>query len=283
MENFNRISDALRYIDNHLDESLNIELLSEKYYLSPFYFHRLFSVIVGKSFAAYVRDRRILYSSQMLCNTKRSVLDIGLEYGYPSAQSFSRAFKAVQGVSPRVYRMQNYPTIIETPDELVKKFTNRLKGGIYVQPRIIKKENVIIAGTQGDGTKTEEVWQAFMKLNSEKPLKNAVSEDGYEIRMYDGIQQTVFVGNLVTNSEIEEGYSIMELPSSKYASFDVYVADGYDSENNAMNEWLSTNQEGYRERFMKGDIHYCVEFYDERFHGNEADSIVEIWIPIEKK
>jgi len=48
-----------------------------------------------------------------------------------------------------------------------------------------------------------------------------------------------------------------------------------------MTEWLETNQQGYRERRL-GSAHYCVEYYDERFNGSEAGSIVEIWVPIEK-
>jgi predicted transcriptional regulator YdeE len=49
-----------------------------------------------------------------------------------------------------------------------------------------------------------------------------------------------------------------------------------------MLEWLNENKQGYSERLL-GTTHYCVEYYDERFHGSEAGSIVEIWVPIEKK
>jgi predicted transcriptional regulator YdeE len=28
--------------------------------------------------------------------------------------------------------------------------------------------------------------------------------------------------------------------------------------------------------------HFCVEYYDERFNGEESGSIVEIWIPVGK-
>ena len=48
-----------------------------------------------------------------------------------------------------------------------------------------------------------------------------------------------------------------------------------------MEEWLAGNSEGYSEKLLD-NCHYCVEFYDERFNGYEADSIVEIWVPIEK-
>lgn len=282
MYNFNRICDALRYIDLHLDEELNVEVLSEKYCFSTFYFYRLFSVIIGKSLAAYIRERRILYASNMLCTTDRSIIDIALECGYDSAQSFTRAFKNIQGVSPQVYRKQGFHTLIESPDEMIRKFTNHIKGGIFVQPNIFKREKMIIAGVQGDGSQTAEVWKEFEKRMNVKPLKNVVSNDGYEIRISDGEKDLVFVGNAVSDTNTMDDYSILTLPASKYASFDVYVTNGYDSENNAMTEWLENNQDHYVEKLMNDGSHYCVEHYDERFEGNEADSIVEIWIPIEK-
>jgi predicted transcriptional regulator YdeE len=49
-----------------------------------------------------------------------------------------------------------------------------------------------------------------------------------------------------------------------------------------MQQWLDTNTEGYTERLLDGG-HYVVEYYDERFHGEQADSIVEIWVPVEKQ
>lgn len=107
--------------------------------------------------------------------------------------------------------------------------------------------------------------------------------NGYEVRVYESDKCTVHVGYSVSSKDnIDSAYSVFELPASKYASFDVYVSNGYESENNAMDEWLKTNGEGYSERRINENTHYCVEYYDERFSGNEANSIVEIWIPIEK-
>jgi len=109
-----------------------------------------------------------------------------------------------------------------------------------------------------------------------------VSDNGYEVRIYDGDKCTVYTGLSVTDEQVDPGYSIFKIPASKYASFDVYPANGYDSENKAMDEWLSTNNEGYSQR-LYNSLYYCVEFYDERFKGDEAGSIVEIWVPIEKR
>ena len=274
------INDALKYIDEHLDEAMSLELLAEKFGFSTFYFHRLFSAVVGKSLAAFIRDRRILLACILLYSTEKSVLDIALDCGFQSAQAFSRAFKDIQGLPPREYRRQKYQPVVVTVDELIMKFTNRLKGGILVNPNIIRRDKMIIAGVQGPGDRTGEVWQDFMRLSKEKPLNNLLSESGYEIRIYENEECKVFVGNAVKDKEVDSAYSLLELPASKYASFDVYVANGYESENQAMAEWLETNKQGYSERFLEGKKHYCVEYYDERFDGEEAGSIVEIWIPI---
>jgi predicted transcriptional regulator YdeE len=144
----------------------------------------------------------------------------------------------------------------------------------------MKRDEIIIACTVGDGNETFEVWQALGKLSEDKPLCNKVSENGYEVRVYDGETCKVYTGCAVTNEQVDPAYTIFRIPASQYASFDVYPANGYDSENKAMEEWLATNGEGYSEKLLD-NCHYCVEFYDERFNGNEAGSIVEIWVPIE--
>ena len=92
MNHFSKISDALKYIDEHLEEQLSLEMLAEKFHFSTFYFHRIFSAVVGKSLAAYVRDRRILRAAALLYSTEKPVLEIALDCGFQSAQAFSRAF-----------------------------------------------------------------------------------------------------------------------------------------------------------------------------------------------
>jgi len=282
LAHFEKIKEALEYIDNHLNEPMSLESLAGRFHFSPYYFHRMFSVIVGKGMAAHIRDRRFARACVRLSGTGEPVLNIALDCGYNSAQSFSRAFKAAYGISPNDYRKRGFIPNIVTVDEMIMKFTNRLRGGIFLNPKIIKRGALTIAGVSGDGDKTWDVWNAFEKLRGEIPLANKLSDNGYEIRLYEDDTSTVHVGLAVLDKRAREPYTVYELPAATYACFDVYVANGYGSENSAMDEWLKTNQEGYSERLM-GNAHYCVEYYDERFHGSEAGSIVEIWIPVEKE
>jgi len=281
MNNFSEIKKALEYIDAHLDEPITLKSISDRFHFSLYYFHRMFSVIVGKPIAAYIRDRRLQYACIQLSSTDKSILNIGLDCGYGSAQSFSRTFRQLYGLSPSAYRKAGFKPYIISVDEMIMKFTNRLRGGIFLNPDIMNRDVLLIAGVSGDGNKTGDVWNAFELLSKEKPLVNKISDNGYEIRLYDSNKCTVHVGFAVSSEQIDSSYTLFQLPASKYASFDVYVQKGYDSENSAMDEWINTNKEGYSERLLDGK-NYCVEYYDERFSGSEAGSIVEIWIPIEK-
>ena len=282
MNHFEQIRKALTYIDEHLAESVTLDMLAERCHFSPFYFHRLFTAIVGKPLAAYVRERRILHACRQLVETEKSILEIALDNGFQSAQAFSRAFKESRGMSPREYRSKGLCPDAASVEELIVRFTNRLRGGVLVNPAIIKRGRLRIVGVSGDGNRTGEVWGRFASLSDEKPLMNAASESGYEVRLYRGDACTVHVGQCVSDGDIDPAYEVLELPATKYASFDVYVARGYESENNAMDEWLATNADGYTERQLDLETRYCVEFYDERFQGDEANSIVEIWVPIKK-
>lgn len=282
MNNFNKIGQALHYIDDNTNEDLNFKHIADVFHFSPFYFHRIFSAIVGKTITAYIRDRRLMKACQLLASTDKTITSIFIECGFNSAQSFSRTFKNCYGVSPNNYRRLGYVPIIVSVEEMIMKFTNRLKGGIYVCPNIIKKESLLIAGVTGDGSKTAELWQHFMEMNEKNELCNKLSENGYEIRIYIENECKCHVGLAVSDKNVDSCFTLFELPASQYASFDVYVSKGYESENSAMDEWLDLNKDKYVQKPYNGKC-YAVEFYDERFNGDNKDSIVEIWIPIEKK
>ena len=51
------------------------------------------------------------------------------------------------------------------------------------------------------------------------------------------------MGVCVSDSEVDSAYTLLKLPASTYASFEVYVTGDYDSENDAMDEWLEANKE----------------------------------------
>ena len=156
-----------------------------------------------------------------------------------------------------------------------------------MQPTIIRKEKLFITGITGDGQQTGKVWGDFENAYDAKPFPKA-DEHGYEIRFWDGDKpaskgKDIHVGFLAKEAVETDGFTTITLPAAEYAVFDVYVAKGYDSGNDDMDKWLKDNESVYKQMLLEG-VGYVVECYnDERFKGGDKpDSVVEIWVPIEK-
>ena len=157
-----------------------------------------------------------------------------------------------------------------------------------MQPTIIRKEKLFITGITGDGQQTCKVWGDFENAYDAKPFPKA-DEHGYEIRFWDSdkpapVGSDIHVGFLTIDAAGHDSFTTVTLPAAEYAVFDVHVARGYDSGNEAMDKWLKDNQSMYRQILMDG-VGYVVECYiDEKFKGgSEPDSVVEIWVPIERR
>lgn len=98
---------SLRYIREHFNGPISIELLAKLENYTPAYFTAWFYKKTGQSPSAYLRWFRIERSKELLVSTSYSLLDIALQVGYNSHASFTRAFKEVVGISPQEYRQEN--------------------------------------------------------------------------------------------------------------------------------------------------------------------------------
>jgi len=104
-----RIRRVLRFVQEHLDEPLDAERLARVANLSVFYFHRIFSGLVGESLGEHVRRLRLERAAGELRRTDRSVLDIALRAGYEAHEPFTRAFRDRFGLPPSAYRRIDGP------------------------------------------------------------------------------------------------------------------------------------------------------------------------------
>jgi len=99
-----RILRALVYLQVHLDESVSLDELAAVACFSPFHFHRIFRGMVGESVAGHVRRLRLERAAHRLRFTSKSIIDIALEAGYETHESFARAFRASFDESPSEFR-----------------------------------------------------------------------------------------------------------------------------------------------------------------------------------
>ena len=102
MNYINELQKAIDYIEDNLDKNINFEIVAKEVGMSAFYFHRIFSVVVGISPTTYIRNRRLTLAVQEISKNNENILDIALKYGFESHEAFSRAFKNFHEIVPKM-------------------------------------------------------------------------------------------------------------------------------------------------------------------------------------
>jgi YesN/AraC family two-component response regulator len=99
-----RISEIVRYINSHYMEKLSLDLLAEKFYVSPYHVSRFFKEATGFTFVEYLNSVRIKEAKKLLVRSSMKVNLISKKVGFGSVTHFGRVFKLVTGHQPLYYR-----------------------------------------------------------------------------------------------------------------------------------------------------------------------------------
>lgn len=100
-----KIQRIVEFINEHLDEDLNLEFLSARFGLSKYHMTREFKRCLGLSLHQYVLKKRLLQAREALRQGQTAAQAFVLS-GFSDYSHFSRAFRETFGMSPREYRMR---------------------------------------------------------------------------------------------------------------------------------------------------------------------------------
>jgi AraC family transcriptional regulator of adaptative response/methylated-DNA-[protein]-cysteine methyltransferase len=100
---YDRIAQALQYLDAHREEKPTLEQVAEHVQLSPFHFQRLFRSWAGISPKRFLQFLTITNARRCL-EEARSVLDATFEAGLSSPGRLHDLFVAVEAVTPGEYK-----------------------------------------------------------------------------------------------------------------------------------------------------------------------------------
>ena len=103
----NYVKEAINYIEQNFQNDISIEDIAVFCRLNRSYFGTIFKETIGKTPQEFLISYRMSKAAQLLKLTKLSIADISNAVGYPDQLHFSRAFKNVYGVSPRLWRKNN--------------------------------------------------------------------------------------------------------------------------------------------------------------------------------
>jgi len=130
------IQNAINYIENHLTDEIDMELVAKETACSEFYFQRIFSILCGITLGDYIRNRRLTLAGNELCISDSRVIDVAFKYGYESPESFTRAFTRFHGITPSEAKKDG--SKLKSFSRLTVKIT--LSGGNIMDYKIVEKE-----------------------------------------------------------------------------------------------------------------------------------------------
>ncbi len=104
---------ALRHLEREFDQAISPSWLAARAGLSAARFARLVKRVHGISPMQLITKTRITAGARLLRETKAGVAEIALDCGFADHSAFTRAFRAVTGLSPTEYRRQETATVRE--------------------------------------------------------------------------------------------------------------------------------------------------------------------------
>lgn len=98
----NRIEEIKKYIVQHIDEKLELDDLSDVFYMNRYYLSHYFKKETGFTLNQYITNQKIIAAKKMLSNGL-SVTDVAMGLSYNSDSHFISAFKKITGITPGKY------------------------------------------------------------------------------------------------------------------------------------------------------------------------------------
>lgn len=125
----------VNYIENHLQDDLDLDRIAEVSGYSKFHLNRMFAEMTGTTIHQYIKKRRLTEAAKKLVYTDNAIIEIALEAGYESHQAFSLAFKRLYKQAPQVYRRGRQFIEIQPRYENVVMISSIRCAGYHVHAR----------------------------------------------------------------------------------------------------------------------------------------------------
>ena len=98
----NLIDSIIDYINDHIEEEITVDELSEQFYLSKFHLSREFKKHTGTTIHRYIVKKKLILAKELILQ-QMSVMDVYKQCGFGDYSNFFRAFKNEYGVTPKQF------------------------------------------------------------------------------------------------------------------------------------------------------------------------------------
>jgi len=167
---------SVDHVEAHLREPLALADAARVADLSPHYYSRLFRVLTGETFGAYVRRRRLTLAAEGLIakDPPPRLIDLAFDCQYDSQEAFTRAFKSMFGVTPGAFRAQPRTAPFFFRGRIGPDMLAHLKEVLDMQPEIREIDAFTVVGVRQRFDHESkhgipELWKRFLPLLDEIP------------------------------------------------------------------------------------------------------------------
>ena len=296
-----RINRVMDYISQHIDQTIDLSLMSDIAAFSPYHFHRIFTFILGETPNNFVSRVRLERAAQLLQDhQKDSISEICYQCGFGNLSSFSRAFKSFFGMSAKEFRQQSKAIYVKDGIRYSKNCKPISKIGKNIQKineqfctvefnqliimdtkieiKRMPELNLIYCRHMGAFNKICQAYEKLFKWAAPRGLVTSetktvtVYQDDPSITSIDKVRQDA---SIIVNGDVKVEGEIGKstVPAGKYAvgHFEIKETE-FEQAWNTMCSWLT--ESGYQPG------HGCTYELYHNDYNEQHKFIVDICIPV---
>lgn len=278
MNILNELNEACNYIENNIENEIDIKEIARITNQSTDSINRFFVSMLGITIKEYIRKRRLSLAVYDLQNTDEKITDIAFKYGFNSYDSFCKAFLNQHNVTPTQAKNPSCEVNIFPP----ATFEINVKGAQKIKFKICDLEEFEVYGISknfncqsSDRFKQEkEMWSIDYEHYPEKICQG-----------YDGIWYGIFENGKYSIARKKEdvefnGLEKIKIKSGKYAVFTTdkggYAGDELSKTHELIfNSWLKDTQYNIKREYIIEVFHLATDREKRR-----KNRYYEIYIPI---
>lgn len=110
-EHYKIVKKIMNYINENLEQELNLEIISDTFFRSKSTINRIFKKYSGTTVTQYITSRRVYRASELLKNNI-PVFSVSEQSGFSDYNHFIRTFKKYIGETPKQYALKHVQTIV---------------------------------------------------------------------------------------------------------------------------------------------------------------------------
>ena len=274
-----RVDRVIDFIGKHLDEELELDELCRIACFSKYHFHRLFTAYTGLPLMGYIKWLQLKRAAhQLIVHKEETIINIALDAGFESHESFARAFKQVCGQSPSEFRRERNWESFENPPQPM-----HIKGEkiMTITIKELPAKRVAVMEHHGDPMRLSDTldklitWAKAQPINL-KPKAGEAFGFGYHDPREVKPEEFRFDLALSVPQDFKLNDQVIErtLPAGRYA---VTMHKGSrdnigDTIYSIYRDWLPQSGEEL------GDLPCIFCYYNFDYEVAETESLTEIWV-----